>query len=77
MTYVKNYLPPLKTHVVNLNRDAKDLSHDLQRLEVRGKLGSKTLYCMEDHGYTLKSNLAQLLLLRMAFHTLPQFYLRT
>ena len=34
----------LKTHVVNLNRDAKDLSRDLQRLEVRGKLGSKTLY---------------------------------
>ena len=32
---------------------------------------------MEDHGYTLKSNLAQLLLLRVAFHTLPQFYLRT
>ena len=38
MTYVK-------THVVNLKRDAKDLSRDLQRLEVRGKLGSKTLYC--------------------------------
>ena len=31
-----------KTHVVNLKRDAKDLSRDLQRLEVRGKLGSKT-----------------------------------
>ena len=31
-------------HVVNLKRDAKDLSHDLQRLEVRGKLVSKTLY---------------------------------
>ena len=44
MTYVKTYLPMLKTHVVNLNRDAKDLSRDLQRLEVRGKLGSKTLY---------------------------------
>ena len=45
MTYVKTYLPTLKTHVVNLKRDAKDLSRDLQRSEVRGKLGSKTLYC--------------------------------
>ena len=45
MTYVKTYLPTLKMHVVNLKRDAKDLSRDLQRLEVRGKLGSKTLYC--------------------------------
>ena len=45
MTYVKTYLPTLKTHVVNLKRDAKDLSCDLQRLEVRGKLGSKTLFC--------------------------------
>ena len=45
MTYVKTYLPTLKTHVVNLKRDANDLSRDLQRLEVRGKLGSKTLYC--------------------------------
>ena len=44
MTYVKTYLPTLKTHVANLKRDAKDLSRDLQRLEVRGKLGSKTLY---------------------------------
>ena len=44
MTYVKTYLPTLKTHVVNLKRDAKDLSRDLQRLEVCGKLGSKTLY---------------------------------
>ena len=44
MTYVKTYLPTLKTHVVNLKRDAKDLSRDSQRLEVRGKLGSKTLY---------------------------------
>ena len=44
MTYVKTYLPTLKTHVVNLKRDAKDLSRDLQQLEVRGKLGSKTLY---------------------------------
>ena len=45
MTYVKTQLPTLKTHVVNFKRDAKDLSRDLQRLEVRGKLGSKTLYC--------------------------------
>ena len=44
MTYVKTYLPTLKTHVVNLKREAKDLSRDLQRLEVCGKLGSKTLY---------------------------------
>ena len=44
MTYVKTFLPTLKTHVANLKRDAKDLSLDLQRLEVRGKLGSKTLY---------------------------------
>jgi len=44
MTYVKTYLPTLKTHVVNLKREAKDLSRDLQRLEVRGKLESKTLY---------------------------------
>ena len=35
--------PTLKTHVVNLKRDAKDLSRDLQRLEVRGKLGSSTV----------------------------------
>ena len=46
MTYVKTQLPTLKTHVANLKRDAKDLSRDLQRLEVRGKLGSKTLYCL-------------------------------
>ena len=46
MTYVKTYLPTLKMHVVNLKCDAKDLSRDLQRLEVRGKLGSKTLYYM-------------------------------
>ena len=45
MTYVKTYLPTLKTHVVNLKRDVKDLSRDHQRLEVCGKLGSKTLYC--------------------------------
>ena len=44
MTYVKTKLPTLKTQVVNLKRDAKDFSRDLQRLEVRGKLGSKTLY---------------------------------
>ena len=43
MTYVKTYLSTLKTHVVNVKRDAKDLSRDLQRLDVRGKLGSKTL----------------------------------
>ena len=44
MTYVKTYLPTLKTHVVNLKRDPKDLSRDLRQLEVRGKLESKTLY---------------------------------
>ena len=48
MTYVKTYLT-LKTHVVNLKRDAKDLSRDSQRLEVRGKLGSKTLYCSTEN----------------------------
>ena len=47
MTYVKTYLPTLKTHVVNLKRDAKDLSRDLQRLEVPGKLESKTLYYLK------------------------------
>ena len=31
-------------HVLNLKRDAKDLADLDQRLEVRGKLGSKTLY---------------------------------
>ena len=41
MTYVKTYLPTLKTYVINLKRDAKGLSRDLQRLEVRSKLGSK------------------------------------
>ena len=45
MTYVKTYFPTLKSHVVNLKRDEKDLSRDLQRLVVGGKLGSKTLYC--------------------------------
>ena len=44
MTYVKTYLPTLKMHV-NLKHDQKDLSRDLQRLEVRSKLGSKALYC--------------------------------
>ena len=50
--FVKTYLPTLKTHVVNLKRDVKDLPRDLQRLEVRGKLESKTLYCMVGHAYT-------------------------
>ena len=58
MTYVKTYLPTLKMHVVNLKRDAKDLSRDLQWLEVRGKLGSKTLY----YRVTLRS--------RSTFHNL-------
>ena len=44
MAYVKTYLPTLKTHVLNLKRDPRDLSRDLQQLEVRGKLGSKPLY---------------------------------
>ena len=44
MAYVKTYLLKFKTHVVNFKRDLKDLSRDLQRFEVRGKLGSKTLY---------------------------------
>ena len=52
MTYVKTQLPTLKTHVVNLKRDAKDLSRDLQRLEVRGKLGSKTLYFHDSKQFT-------------------------
>ena len=43
MTYMKTYLPLMKMHVINLKRDAKDLSCDLQWLEVRGKIGSKTL----------------------------------
>ena len=53
MTYVKTQLPTLKTHVVNLKRDAKDLSRDLQRLEIRGKLGSKTLYFQELYCHTV------------------------
>ena len=40
MTYVKTYLSTLKMHVVNLKCDAKDLSRDLQRLEVQDKLES-------------------------------------
>ena len=40
---MKTYLPTLKSHVVNLKGDAKDLPCDLQRLEIHGKLGSKTL----------------------------------
>ena len=54
MTYVKTQLPTLKTHVVNLKRDAKDLSRDLQWLEVRGKLGSKTLYWKETVTYLMQ-----------------------
>ena len=38
MTYVKTYLSTLKTHVVNLKRDAKGLSRDLQRFEVNSDL---------------------------------------
>ena len=41
---IRENLPPhVENAVVNLKRDAKDLSRDLQRLEVRSKLGSKTL----------------------------------
>ena len=40
----ENLPPHVEDAVVNLKRDAKDLSRDLQRLEVRGKLGSKTLF---------------------------------
>ena len=43
----ETYRLTLKTHVVSLKRDAKDLSRDLQRLEVLGKLGSKTHYYLE------------------------------
>ena len=53
MTYVKTYLPTLKTHVVNVKRDAKDLSRDLQRLEVHGKHGSKTLYSGSRQNWTV------------------------
>ena len=38
MTYVKNFLLTLKTHVANLKRDAKDLSRDFQQLEVNSDL---------------------------------------
>ena len=41
---IRENLPPhVENAVVDLKRDAKDLSRDLQRLEVRGKLESKTL----------------------------------
>ena len=40
----ENLPPHVEDAVVNLKRDAKDLSRDLQRLEVRGKLGSKPLF---------------------------------
>ena len=41
---IRENLPPhFENDVVNLKRDAKDLLRDLQRLVVRGKLGSKTL----------------------------------
>ena len=44
MTYVKTFFPTLKTRRKPHDQcDAKDLSRDLQLLEVRGKLGSKTL----------------------------------
>ena len=55
MTYVKTYLPTLKTHVVNLKRDPKDLSRDLQQLEVRGKLESKTLYYRKSYTVILSN----------------------
>ena len=42
---IRENLPPhVENAVVNLKRDAKDLSRDLQWLEVRGKLGSKTRF---------------------------------
>ena len=42
---IRENLPPhVENARRNLKRVAKDLSRDLQRLEVRGKLGSKTLY---------------------------------
>ena len=47
MTYVKTFLPMLKMQ--NLKSDTKDLSRDLQQLEVRGKLRSKTLFIFPDH----------------------------
>ena len=39
----ETYLPTLKTHAVNHQLDAKDLSRDLHQLEVCGKLGSSTV----------------------------------
>ena len=65
MTYVKTYLPTLKTHVVNLKRDANDLSRDLQRLEARSNLGSKTLYSLSWPVKNLKGNCNHHLLLAM------------
>ena len=59
MTYVKTYLSTLKTHVVNLKRDAKGLSRDLLRLEVRGKLGSKTLFSQNNLDIWLQGSLWQ------------------
>ena len=53
--------PRLKTHVVNLKRDAKELSRDLQRLEVRGKLGSRTLSNVKCHIYCQHYNITKLL----------------
>ena len=42
---IRENLPPhVENAVVNLKRDAKDLSRDLQWLQVRGKLGSKTRF---------------------------------
>ena len=43
MVYLKTQLLTFKTHVVNLKHDVKDLSRDLQRLEVRDELRTKTL----------------------------------
>ena len=65
MTYVKTYLHTLKPHVVNLKREAKDLSRDFQRLEVRSKLGSITLYYFwNSGGYpSIKSKLKELRLI--------------
>ena len=59
MTYVKTCPSSLKTHVVNLKRDAKGLSRVLQRLEIRGKLGSKTLYYLQSLHLSLKKFLVK------------------
>ena len=41
---MRGNLPPhVENTRRNLTRDTKDLSRDLQRFKVRGKLGSKTL----------------------------------